>query len=150
MAKKTTNIKYYESVGRRKSAIARVRLYILNKEKEIDVKGIVIKKGEIKVNGRIHSDYFPTPGYQKACVQPLEIADSMDRFAVSIQVKGSGQNSQLDATVLGIARALEIADKELRAPLKKAGMLTTDSRVRERRKVGTGGKSRRQKQSPKR
>jgi len=150
MAKKTSNIKYYEAIGRRKSAVSRVRFYILNKEKEIDLKGTVIKKGEIKVNGKNFTEYFPTFVAQKACVEPLELTENKDRFAISVLVKGSGVNSQLDATILGIARALELSDKELRPPLKKAGMLTADARVRERRKVGTGGKARRQKQSPKR
>lgn len=150
MAKKTSNLKYYESVARRKSAVARVRFYILNKEKEVDVKGLIIKKGEIFINSKLYSAYFAQKAYQEMLLKPLNLTSNMDRFAISIVVKGSGPNSQLDACALGIAKALEVSDKELRVPLKKEGLLSTDSRVRERRKVGTGGKARRQKQSPKR
>ena len=75
----------------------------------------------------------------------------MGKYYVTVKVVGGGKKGQLGATVHGIARALAKLDADtLRAPLKKAGLLTRDSRVRERRKVGTGGKARRKKQSPKR
>jgi len=73
------------------------------------------------------------------------------KYYVTVKVVGGGKNGQLDAVVHGIARAFDKADREkFRPPLKRAGLLTRDARVRERRKVGTGGKARRKKQSPKR
>jgi small subunit ribosomal protein S9 len=74
-----------------------------------------------------------------------------NKFAVAIKVSGGGKMGQLDSAVLGIARALDKIDKEnFHSALKKKGMFNRDPRVRERRKVGMGGKSRRRKQSPKR
>lgn len=150
MAKKTTNLKYYEAVGRRKTAIARVRLYILNKEKEVELKGLKIKKGEIVVNKKPAAEYFSILLKENLYKKPLELTNNIDRFAITVMVKGGGVNSQLEAMILGIAKAIEESDKTLRPILKKEGLLTRDSRIRERRKVGTGGRARRQKQSPKR
>ncbi len=141
MAKKTTQ--YYEAIGRRKSAVARVRLYLPEKAGSISLKGVNVKKGEMVVNSK-HvkaDDYFV----------PLRLTENDKRFAVSIVVKGGGKTGQLEAIVHGLARALEKIDKnQYRSTLKKAGLLTRDARVKERRKVGRGGKARKQKQSPKR
>ncbi len=150
MPKKTATKKYYEAIGRRKSATARVRLYIVGKENEVSIKETKIKKGEIVVNGRPILDFFPGIVNEKKYLVPAELTNNNNRFAISVQVKGGGINGQLEAMILGLARALEMTDKDLRATLKKEGLLTRDSRVKERRKVGTGGKARRKKQSPKR
>lgn len=150
MAKKTASKKYYEAIGRRKSATARVRLYIVGKETEVMIKETKVKKGEIVVNGRPIANFFPGIVNEKKYMIPGELTKNDDRFAISVQIRGGGINGQLEAMILGIARALEMTDKDLRAPLKKEGLLTRDSRVKERRKVGTGGKARRKKQSPKR
>ena len=81
----------------------------------------------------------------------MTLTKNQDRFAISIVVSGGGTNGQLDSMVHGLARALEKVDKETYRPiLKTNGLLTRDSRKKEARKVGTGGKSRRMKQSPKR
>ena len=95
-------------------------------------------------------EYFGK-SFEKTYKQPFQITGTENKFAVSIKVSGGGKMGQLDAAVLAIARALDKIDREkFHATLKKKGMLTRDPRVRERRKVGMGGKSRRRKQSPKR
>ncbi|OGM13900.1 30S ribosomal protein S9 [Candidatus Woesebacteria bacterium RIFCSPLOWO2_01_FULL_39_23] len=135
MKKKKTD--YIFAKGRRKSASSRVRLY----------KG----KGESTVNGKTVDEYFPGVVGKNAWTNPFKLVDVEDKYYVSVKVKGGGKNGQLDAVVHGIARALSLADREnFRPALKKAKILTRDPRVRERRKIGTGGKARRKKQSPKR
>lgn len=125
------------AVGRRRSAVARVRLF----------KG----KGENVVNGIPIEKYFSGPVKRKAWSLPFELADVTDKYYVTVKVTGGGKNGQLGAVVHGIARVLDKANRDkFRPPLKRAGLLTRDPRVRERRKVGTGGKARRKKQSPKR
>lgn len=140
--KKAKELKYYEAIGRRKTAVARVRLYLATFE--------TTKKGGIMVNGKPSTEYFPAATQQNTLLQPLALADSSERFAVSIKVVGGGKQGQVEAAILGIARALEKVDKGHRAVLKEHGLLTRDARQRERRKVGTGGRARRKKQSPKR
>lgn len=150
MARKTT-LKYYEAVGRRKSAIARVRFYIAVKEKEVVIGDRKIKKGEIVVNKKPVAEYFSGSVAKNKYTEPFSITNTSDRFAVSVQVKGGGHEGQLDAVIHGISRALDVVDRSSYRPaLKKEGFLTRDPRVKERRKVGTGGKARRKKQSPKR
>ncbi len=151
MATKTKNLKYYEGVGRRKEAVARVRLYITGKEKIVTVNGNKIKAGEIYLNSKPIANSFARPQDKARFLYPLKLTNNEERFAVSVVVYGGGKNGQLDAIVHGMARALEKTDKEANRPtLKKNHLLTRDDRTRERRKVGTGGKARRQKQSPKR
>ena len=134
---KNKKINYTYAVGRRKSSSARVRLF----------KG----KGESTINGMPANKYFGYFLNQKAWTLPFSVVDVADKYYVTVKVEGGGKKGQLDAIVHGIARALAKEDKEkFRPALKKAGLLTRDPRVRERRKVGTGGKARRQKQSPKR
>jgi small subunit ribosomal protein S9 len=130
-------INYIYAVGRRKSASARVRLF----------RG----KGENTINGKPLSQYFPGLINKDKWSKPFKIVDVLDSYYVSVKVVGGGLKGQLDATVNGIAKALAKAKVDkYRTPLKKAGLLTRDSRIRERRKAGTGGKARRKKQSPKR
>jgi len=157
MVRKTKTIQYYEAVGRRRESVARVRLYILGKEKLALVPGlkegekIKVKAGEIIVDGVDYTKRFPSVHARAALISPLALTKTEGRFAISIILTGGGRKGQLDAVILGISRALNIVDKdEYRGALKKEGLLTRDSRTRERRKVGTGGKARRQKQSPKR
>lgn len=148
MAPKTQAQTYYEAIGRRKSAVARVRLYI-QKAKSMAMNADV-KKGDMMINGVAADAYFPLETHKKVYMLPLEIADAASRFAISIKVDGGGKQGQLEAVAMGLARALELVDGSLRAKLKPEGLLTRDSRTRERRKPGTGGRARRQKQSPKR
>jgi small subunit ribosomal protein S9 len=148
--KKIKNLKFYQGIGRRKEAVAQVRLYLVGKT-GISVNSLTIKAGDIVVNklpiSKIYTDIQSTNLY----FRPLRLTDNLDRFAISILVKGGGKKGQLEAIVHGIARALEKVDREKYRPLlKKQGLLKRDARIRERRKVGTGGKARRLKQSPKR
>lgn len=151
MTKKTKNIQYYEAVGRRKSAVARVRLYLVGKDKTAQVDSLKIKAGEIYVNKKPIESIFSQKTEKKLYQLPLEATNNTDRFAISIKVSGGGRTGQLEAIAHGLARALVLVDKETYKPiLKKYGLLTRDARVRQRRQVGTGGKARREKQSPKR
>lgn len=127
---------YIYAVGRRKTSSARVRLF----------RG----KGENMVNNQPIDKYFSRPNDEVIWKKPFQVVDMLNKFFVTVKVVGGGKRGQIEATTHGIARALEKADKSLRAPLKKAGLLKRDPRGRERRKVDTGGKARRKKQSPKR
>ncbi len=147
---KTKREDFVYSVGRRKSAIARVRLYKTVKD------GLLwgeqkIKKGEILVNKKPVGEYFSGKVLASFYKKPFVETNTLDKYAVTIRVLGGGLQGQVEAAVLGISRALSELDKEKFRPiLKKKGLLTRDARVRERRKVGMGGKSRRKRQSPKR
>jgi len=120
----TENQYYYEAVGRRKSATARVRLYPAG------------ETPEIVVNGKIVTDYFPRLVDQQSLVAPLRLTETESQYNVSVLVNGGGITGQAGAVRLGIARALIIADETLRAPLKKEGFLTRDPRAKERKKPG--------------
>ncbi|PIP15171.1 30S ribosomal protein S9 [Candidatus Roizmanbacteria bacterium CG22_combo_CG10-13_8_21_14_all_35_9] len=151
MAKKEKNLKYYEAVGRRKKAVARIRLYLVGKDKIASVNNHKIKAGEILINNHPLEKIINTTYERTFFLSPLVLTNNTERFAISILVQGGGYQGQLEAMVHGLARALELVDKETyRSILKKQGLLTRDARKRERRKVGTGGKARRKKQSPKR
>lgn len=158
MARKTKNLKYYEATGSRKQAIARVRLYLANKEKPVMISSfknkqtnLKIRPGEIYVNKKPIEKLFSSSTEKAVYLLPLMLTDNIDRFAISILVRGGGKHSQLQAISHGLSRALCEIDKETyRQILKKNGLLTRDPRGRERRKVGMGGKARRAKQSPKR
>lgn len=150
MVKTTTKKQhYYESVGRRKNAVCRVRLYLVE-GKEIQVGGVSVSKSTVMVNGKEASVYFPGTLSQKMYMQPLELTSSVNRFAIICKAVGGGNNSQLDAFRLGISRALEKVNAEYRALLKPHNLLATDPRVRQRRMAGMAGKSRAKRQSPKR
>jgi len=128
---------YIFAVGRRKTAVARVRLF----------KG----KGENIVNGFSLDKYFSGEINKAHWQKPFEVTGLDGRYYISAKIVGSGKKGQLDALVLGISRALVKADPDkFKLPLRKAGLLTRDARIRQRRMVGTGGKARRKKQSPKR
>jgi small subunit ribosomal protein S9 len=112
----------YYGTGRRKTSTARVFLKA--------------GTGAITVNGRPLSDYF---GRETACMvvrQPLETADVLDRVDITVTVSGGGASGQAGAIRHGIARALIAYDEALRAPLRKAGLVTRDAREVERKKVG--------------
>lgn len=115
--------RYFEAVGRRKTSVARVRLY---------------SKGDLVtvVNDRDYKEYFPTMELQKIVDDSLKKMKSEGRFRVSIKVKGGGVHSQAEAVRLGIARALIVFNPEFRKRLKKAGFLTRDPRAVERKKFG--------------
>jgi len=135
MAKKKTNYTY--AVGRRREASARIRLF----------KG----KGKSLVNDKPIENYFPGVLNTQSWTKPFRLTETREKYYVTVKVSGGGKKGQLGAVVHGIAKAFVVLNAEkYRSSLKKAGLLTRDSRIRERRKVGTGGKARRKKQSPKR
>lgn len=146
----STNKDFIYAVGRRKAAVARVRLYKTIKD------GLLwgeekIEKGKVIVNEKPVGSYFSGEVMTAFFKEPFVATNTLDKYAVTIRVAGGGLKGQLEAALLGISRALSEIDREKFRPiLKRKGMLTRDARVRERRKVGTGGKARRQKQSPKR
>jgi small subunit ribosomal protein S9 len=115
----------YRGTGRRKSAVARVWLR----------PGV----GNIEVNGRTLEEYFPRATSRMVLMQPLVLTETEGKFDMKINVRGGGQTGQADAVKHGISRALLRYDGELRPPLKKAGMLTRDARVKERKKYGQPG-----------
>ena len=134
---RTKKIDYSYGVGRRKESSARVRLY----------RG----KGENMVNGMPTEKYFPGEIAIKALAKPMGATETSDKYYFSAKVLGGGKEAQLSAVVLGLSRSLvKVSSEKNRTPLKKLGLLTRDSRIRQRRMVGMGGKSRRKKQSPKR
>jgi small subunit ribosomal protein S9 len=146
MVKNKKDTQYYEAVGRRKEAVSRVRLHIAVGKSNVDSN----KKGDILINKIPLSKYLPLESDMNRVLKPLTLTQNQDRFITTIQVKGGGKNGQVESIALGISRALCLVDESLKHVLKAEGLLTRDARVRERRMVGTGGKSRRQKQSPKR
>lgn len=118
-------------------ASARVRLYKGRKEN--------------LVNGELMGKYFAGEVMKTEWQRPFDLTETLGKYYVTVKVAGGGKRGQLGAVVHGIARVLVKANPEkFRVPLKQAGLLTRDARRRQRRMVGTGGKARRKKQSPKR
>jgi len=117
------SMEYYEAVGRRKRATARVRIYPDG-------------DGSIVINDRPLADYFCRMRDITRLKEPFEVTDMENRFNVSVLVKGGGITGQSGAIQLGIARALLEVDPELRPPLRQGGYLTRDARVKERKKPG--------------
>lgn len=129
---------YYEGVGRRKVATARVRIYEQ-------------KKGQFVVNDQLAKDYFADIPYAvKIFNLPFSLTGTQDKFAVTVKVNGSGIRAQLEAIVHGSTRALVKFDPAYKPLLKEEGLLTRDDRMKETRKPGRGGKARAKRQSPKR
>ena len=110
------------TVGRRKEAIVRVRL--------------VPGSGEFSLNGRSLEQYFPNKVHQQLIREPLVTTEKTDAYDVIANLNGGGTSGQAGALRLAIARALVELDSEDRPPLKKAGFLTRDARVKERKKYG--------------
>lgn len=112
----------YWGTGRRKKAVARVRL--------------VPGSGNISINSRNFENFFPNKTSRLIVLQPMELTDMTGRFDIICRVDGGGVTGQAGAIRLGIARALIKADLDLRPSLKKAGFLTRDPRMIERKKYG--------------
>ena len=115
-------IQYNYGTGRRKSAVARVRLYN--------------ERGPIVVNGKPAQEIFTVDALQGAINEPLKVAGVSNEYRVVAKVSGGGLTGQAGALSHGISRALIIANPDFRASLKKAGLLTRDSRVKESKKYG--------------
>ena len=113
---------YYYGTGRRKTAVARVRLYM--------------ERGPIVVNGKPMEEIFGWDSWRAQITAPFHVTNSADQFRVVAKVSGGGVSSQAGALRHGISRALIVADPNLRPGLKKAGLLTRDSREKERKKYG--------------
>ncbi len=147
--RKNPKKEYIFAVGKNKEAVARLRLYETLKS-GLTLNGTEVEKGKMYVNGKNIEQYFGGEAAKAKFLEPFRITNTLDKFTLTFRVSGGGKGGQLDAVVHAIARALSLMDIKNRQMLKKRGFLTRDARVRERRKVGMGGKSRRQKQSPKR
>lgn len=116
-------MEYYEAVGRRKEATARVRLFPGG-------------EGAIIVNERPLEEYFARADDIRLLKEPLQVTATEHHFNISVRVKGGGMTGQTGAIRLGIARALLKVDPDLRPILRKGGFLTRDARVKERKKPG--------------
>ncbi|TLQ03729.1 30S ribosomal protein S9 [Pediococcus stilesii] len=112
----------YRGTGRRKNSVARVRL--------------VPGTGKITVNDRPIEEYIPFANLRQVVVQPFGVTETSDNYDVIANVNGGGFSGQSGAIRHGIARALLDVDPDFRAPLKKAGLLTRDPRMKERKKYG--------------
>jgi small subunit ribosomal protein S9 len=121
----TVQTKDFLGTGRRKEAIARVRMRP--------------GEGKIVVNNRPYDEYFPIDAQRTALLAPLEQTGKRNEFDITIRVEGGGCRGQADACKLGIARALKIIDETLAPALRDTGMLTRDSRMKERKKYGLRG-----------
>ncbi len=112
----------YYATGKRKSSIARVWL--------------MPGSGNIVVNGKSFDEYFDVDTARLVVEQPFKVTGSENKFDVKATVKGGGKSGQCEAIRHGIARALQSVNEDYRTPLKKAGLLTRDARVKERKKYG--------------
>lgn len=120
--------RYYEAVGSRKTAVARVRLFTARPLEE--------QIGRILVNEKSYKEYFPMPEYQQIVENSLNKLRSLNRFEVTAKVSGGGIKSQAEAIRHGIARTLVAFNADFRKKLKRAGYLKRDPRKKERRKYG--------------
>jgi small subunit ribosomal protein S9 len=120
---------YTWGVGRRKSAVARVR--------------VAPGTGQISVNGRTLNDYFTAERDRKAIFGPLEVTSTGGKMDILVNTDGGGPTGQTGAIVMGLGRALAKFDQSLEVPLRSAGFLTRDSRMKERKKYGQRGARRR-------
>lgn len=146
---KSTVRPFVNAVGRRREAIARVRLYAGSGKAVND--GVEVKKGEMFVNGMPIEQYFRFKAFAPIYNKFLVDSGIAGQYAFTVKVEGGGLNGQLDAMILGMARALDKFDTEkFHTMFRDNGYLTRDPRTRERRKVGNAGKARRKKSSPKR
>lgn len=116
------SVQYYEGIGRRKTSSARVRIMSGN--------------GDFVVNGKSAEEYFTRVGDMENIRGPLEESEMLGKLDISVLVKGGGVTGQTGAVRLGIARALLKMDPDLRPKMRKAGYLTRDARMKERKKPG--------------
>lgn len=114
--------RYFEAVGRRKTAIARVRMYT--------------RSGDVLVNGKKYGEYFPTLDLQKTVEDALQKMKLWGRFRVSVKVSGGGIHAQAEAVRHGLARCLIKFNPDFRKRLKRVGFLKRDPRAKERKKFG--------------
>jgi small subunit ribosomal protein S9 len=115
--------RYFETVGRRKTAVARIRLFTQGEKAFL-------------VNTKPLENYFPNFELQEIVLSPLKKMNCLDRFRILAKVKGGGFHAQAEAVRHGLAKSLTLFNPDFRKRLKKAGFLTRDSRMRERKKFG--------------
>jgi small subunit ribosomal protein S9 len=113
---------YYYGTGKRKTAVAQVRLYP--------------GRGEFSINGKTLEDAFPWAAWQSTIMEPIAVTDNQAKFSVVAKLHGGGVTSQAGALRHGITRALLVADESLRPILRKHGFVTRDSRIKESKKYG--------------
>ena len=115
----------FAATGRRKTAVARVRL--------------LPGSGQWKINGRAFDNYFPMETWRTFIIQPLALTDTQGKMDIIVNVSGGGPSGQAGAIRHGLARALLASDANFRPTLRKGGMLTRDPRMKERKKYGQPG-----------
>lgn len=120
--------RYYEAVGRRKKATARVRLFTCQPFED--------EKGKVLVNGKPYDDFFTTFELQEKVISPLKRMKSLNRFEATVKVKGGGILGQAEAIRHGLSRTLVKFNPDFSKKLKKAGFLRRDPRKKERKKPG--------------
>lgn len=125
MAKKSDE-KYFYAVGRRKTSVAQVRLFVDEKATDND----------LIVNGKKFKEYFPMISSQNSFLAPLKTVGMQGKFRMTVLVRGGGITGQVEAARLGVARALVVFDGELKKSLKDLGLMTRDAREVERKKAG--------------
>jgi small subunit ribosomal protein S9 len=113
---------YDRGTGKRKSAIAQVKLFS--------------GKGQITVNGKPYDDFFPRLEHRRTIEQPFKATDTVGKFNVEVKVTGGGVTGQAEAIRHGIARALVATNEQFRPLLRQEGLLTRDARIKERKKYG--------------
>jgi small subunit ribosomal protein S9 len=117
------SVQYFEGVGRRKEATARVRIYPGG-------------NGSVQINDKPGSDFLPRVGDIEAALAPLKLINAEEAYNVTVHVNGGGITGQTYAIQLGLARAIIKVDPELKSQLRQAGYLTRDPRAKERKKPG--------------
>jgi len=115
-------VTYYAGTGRRKTAIAQVRL--------------LPGSGTVTINGKPLAEYFPGEAFKNRILAPLRLADLPQQYDIIVKVSGGGLHGQAGAVSHGLARALVVVDQNLRQTLRKSGLLTRDPREKERKKPG--------------
>jgi small subunit ribosomal protein S9 len=116
---------YFRGTGKRKTAVAQVKLMSGN--------------GAIIVNGKPYEEVYGLPRLQATILQPLRVTDTQDKFNAVVKVGGGGYSAQAGAIRHGISRALVVMDESLKPQLRSHGLLTRDSRIKERKKYGLRG-----------
>ena len=120
------DISYFYGTGRRKTSTARVRL-------------IPEGSGKVIINHLPADEYFDRESVKMIIMQPFDITETNDKFDIYVNVRGGGKSGQAGAIRHGISKALLLSDPELKITLKKAGFLTRDARMKERKKYGQKG-----------
>jgi len=128
--------KYHNGTGRRKTSIARVRLYARQADGATDAGGEQPGTGSFVVNDKPVDQYFSREVDVSTVFAPLRATNTVEQFQISVKVAGGGVTGQAGAVSHGIARALQAANPELRQTLRQGGFLTRDARAKERKKPG--------------